>query len=113
MESGGQIESYTVIEEIGRGGQATVWSAWDSRRELIVALKIVNALTDVSSVNLEREAHLLISLNHPHILPLYEVGTTGSSFFFATRYVSLGTLSTVIDYGQRSVEYALNFIGQI
>src|SRR5260370_12845923 len=42
MEPGHRIENYVVIEKIGQGGQAAVWSAYDERLKRTVAIKTIN-----------------------------------------------------------------------
>lgn len=115
MESGTQIDSYTLIEEIGKGGQAIVWAAWDSRRERIVALKLVDSDPSLTQpfTTLEREAQLVVGLHHPHILPLYELGTAKTHLYFAARYVSSNTLDLLIKHSALDSSVALHLLAQI
>lgn len=119
MQRGSQIGSFTLLEPVGQGGEATVWSAWDSRDSRVVALKIVTlAATDTNasasvSNDFRRQVHLLASLDHPHILPLYEFGSTEEHFYFATRYSSAGSLVNLLAKGPLPLADVIRLTAQI
>ena len=72
-----KIDRYQILEEIGRGGFATVYRARDVELERLVALKELHPhlLTDSDWVDrFRREARLIARLNHPHIVPIYDIG---------------------------------------
>ena len=92
MEPGTHIEHYVIIEKIGQGGQAAVWSAIDERLKRTVAIKTINLTTHGASgtetgptgkSNLttpdqfREEAEIIAALEHPNILPVYAFGQTG------------------------------------
>jgi len=70
---------YRVERELGAGGMATVYLARDLRHDRDVALKVLR--TGVAQAlgreRFVREIRLAASLNHPHILPLYDSGEAG------------------------------------
>ena len=79
MDIGSEFSHYKVIEHIGRGGMADVWSARDKRLNRTVAIKTI--ARDLSQENgtepiklFEREAQTIAQLEHPHILPIYDFG---------------------------------------
>ncbi len=92
-----RIANYQILEEIGRGGMGVIYRARqiDSRR--IVALKRVLGLHNDSNetlVRFEREAQLAASLDHPNILPIYEVGRCQNHLpFFSMKFAAGGSLS--------------------
>ena len=98
LERGYQLGNFTLLEQIGRGGEAVVWSGFDNLRKRLVAIKLVGAETNDSaaasmlSANFEREVHLVASLEHPHILPIYEFGVAATFSYFVMAYKGLGTL---------------------
>ena len=99
---GSQVGQYTLLERIGYGGQAVIWSAWDVRRERVIAIKLVpmlggDPLRDTGGF--EREAHLVAGLEHPNILPLYEFGATDTHRYFVMRYICLGSLADRLKAG--------------
>lgn len=102
MEVGVEFGQYRVIEHIGRGGMADVWSARDKRLNRTVAIKTVarDLSHDMNPVKLfEREAQTIANLEHPHILPIYEFGELEGQLYIVMRYVSGGSLEDVLEEG--------------
>jgi serine/threonine protein kinase len=126
MELGAIIkDQYQVVEHIGRGGMADVWSARDTRLRRMVAIKtIAHGLTqDVDPVQLfEREAQTIARMEHPHILPIYDFGEYDNSLYIVMRYVTGGSLEDRIRGGGmeprevlrigRSIAQALDYAHQ-
>ncbi|GAB5493474.1 MAG: hypothetical protein Phog2KO_36890 [Phototrophicaceae bacterium] len=95
-------QQYTVIEHIGRGGMADVWSARDTRLRRMVAIKtIVTGLgKDIDPVDLfKREAHTIAQMEHPHILPVYDFGEFDNNLYIVMRYVTGGSLEDTLRDG--------------
>ncbi len=110
MDVGIEFSHYRVIEHIGRGGMADVWSARDQRLARTVAVKTIarNLSQDMDPVKLfEREAQTIAGLEHPHILPIYEFGDYSGQLFIVMRYVSGGSLEDVIEKGPLAVDEML------
>ncbi|MDZ4768715.1 MAG: serine/threonine-protein kinase [Chloroflexota bacterium] len=110
MEVGTEFSQYRVIEHIGRGGMADVWSARDKRLNRTVAIKTVarDLSTDNNPVRLfEREARTIASLEHPHILPIYEFGEYEGQLYIVMRYVSGGSLEDLLEEGPLAVDETL------
>jgi serine/threonine-protein kinase len=102
MEVGVEFGQYRVIEHIGRGGMADVWSARDKRLNRTVAIKTVarDLSQDMNPVKLfEREAQTIANLEHPNILPIYEFGEFDGQLYIVMRYVSGGSLEDVLEEG--------------
>jgi serine/threonine-protein kinase len=84
-----------VIErELGRGGMAVVFLARDVRHDRPVAIKVFRSdIGDAPGAErFQREIRLLARLQHPHILPLYDSGTTGETSYFVSAFVEGETL---------------------
>ncbi|MGB7339811.1 MAG: protein kinase [Phototrophicaceae bacterium] len=95
-------EQYKIIEHIGRGGMADVWSARDTRLRRMVAIKtIVSGLSkDLDPVELfKREAHTIAQMEHPHILPIYDFGEYENNLYIVMRYVTGGSLEDLLRDG--------------
>lgn len=110
LRTGYEVKNYALLDELGRGGEALVWSAWDKFHQRVVAIKLIPTTgTEPSliSADFERQVHLIASLAHPHILPLYEFGATTDYYFFAMRYASGGTLGDLLKQGALSLEKSL------
>ena len=82
-------DRYRVERELGRGGMAVVLLAQDIRHQRPVAIKVFRAdVGDATGAErFKREIRLLARLQHPHILPLYDSGTTGGTSYFVTAFV--------------------------
>ena len=119
LERGLQLDEYTLLEAVGRGGEAEIWSGWDNRKNRVVALKITLTPGFMGSIpthtlsDFEQQAHLIASLEHPHILPLYTFGTTEGYTYFAMRYSCMGSLADLLKGGPLSIEDALDIAAQI
>ncbi len=105
MDVGVEFGHYRVIEHIGRGGMADVWSARDQRLNRTVAIKTVarDLSHDANPLKLfEREAQTIANLEHPHILPIYEFGEYDGQLYIVMRYVSGGSLEDMLEEGPLS-----------
>jgi serine/threonine protein kinase len=89
------IGRFRVQAEIGHGGNAVIYSAWDADADRPVAIKLLR--DDRSSrpdtqARFLREAKLLARLDHPNIVHIYEVGTHEGRAFLALEYIEGRTL---------------------
>ncbi|MDX2161815.1 MAG: protein kinase [bacterium] len=111
MEVGHEVGHYRVIEHIGRGGMADVWSARDRRLNRTVAIKTIarNLASEIDPVKLfEREARTIAALEHPHILPIYDFGEHLGQLYIVMRYVSGGSVEDLLDQrGRLSIDEVL------
>ena len=86
----GQIASYQMVEEIGRGGMAVVYRARDVRLGRWVALKVLGedlARDDAFRRRFIRESRAAAAVDHPNIIPIFDAGEAGGVLFIAMRYV--------------------------
>ena len=91
-----QLGNYRVLEEIGRGGMGVIYRARHAPSRRIVALKrVLNYHSDSRETltRFQREATAAASLDHPNILPIYDVGATDDGLpFFSMKFASGGSL---------------------
>ncbi|MEZ4644154.1 MAG: protein kinase [Chloroflexota bacterium] len=90
------IGQYQIIEEIGRGGMATVYRAHDPRFQRDVAIKVLPSQFTHDPMFLsrfEREARTIAMLEHPAIVPVYDFGKEGEQPFLVMRYMPGGSLA--------------------
>ncbi|MBZ0287790.1 MAG: serine/threonine protein kinase, partial [Anaerolineae bacterium] len=102
MDVGVEFNQYKVVEHIGRGGMADVWSARDKRLNRTVAIKTIvrDMSQDTEPVKLfEREAQTIAQLEHPHILPIYDFGDFEAQLYIVMRYVTGGSLEDLLAGG--------------
>jgi len=96
---------YEIKSEIGRGGMATVFHAYDPRFERDVAIKVLprEFLHDPQfRTRFEREAKMIALLEHPAIVPVYDFGEEDGQPFIVMRYMSGGSLSDRLQKGSFS-----------
>jgi eukaryotic-like serine/threonine-protein kinase len=92
-------ERYSVGDEIGRGGMATVYRARDLKHDRSVALKVLKpelALA-LGTDRFLREITLTARLDHPHILPLLDSGEAGGLLYYVMPYVDGESLRARLD----------------
>lgn len=97
-----KIGRYEIKSELGRGGMATVYKAYDPLFEREVALKVLprEMLHDPQfRVRFEREAKTIAALEHPAIVPVYDVGEEDGQPYFVMRYMTGGSLQERIAQG--------------
>ena len=94
-----QLGNYDIQNEIGRGGMGIIYRARQRRSRRIVAVKRVLAYHADSHDGLQRfrrEAEAAASLDHPNILPIYEVSETEDGLpFFSMKLATGGSLRDV------------------
>jgi len=96
-------ERYRIDREVGRGGMATVYVADDLKHDRRVALKFIHAeVADrLATERFRREIALLASLQHPHILPLYDSGEFEGALFYVMPYIAGESLRARLDREQK------------
>ncbi|HJR78892.1 MAG TPA: protein kinase [Anaerolineales bacterium] len=94
-----KVGRYKIKAELGRGGMATVYRAHDpiSNREVAIKVLPPEMLHNlVTRARFKRELKLVASLEHPAIVPVYDVGEDNDQPFFVMRYMSGGSLADMI-----------------
>jgi serine/threonine protein kinase/tetratricopeptide (TPR) repeat protein len=88
-----RLGNYQILEEIGRGGMGVIYRARQRHSRRIVALKRVlsyHADSRETIARFRREAEAAASLDHPNILPIYEVSETEDRLPFFTMKMAVG-----------------------
>ena len=111
-----KIGRYEVRAELGRGGMATVYRAYDPNFERDVAIKVLPEvfLHDPQfRVRFEREAKMIALLEHPAIVPVYDFGESESQPYIVMRYMSGGTMSERLKQGPMSLDETARLISRL
>ena len=91
-----RIGNYQMLDQIGHGGMGVIYRARQRHSRRIVALKRILAYEADSRATLirfRREAQAAASLDHPNILPIYEVGEDEDGLpFFSMKFAAGGSL---------------------
>jgi len=116
--AGKTLGQYEIQEEIGRGGMASVYSAKQKSMGRTVAVKVLprNLMHDPSFFErFEREVDVISTLEHPHILPIYDYGQSGGIPYIAMRYLGGGSLEQRLERGvlpPEELEKPMRQVGQ-
>jgi tRNA A-37 threonylcarbamoyl transferase component Bud32 len=111
-----KIGRYEVKGELGRGGMATVYRAYDPSFEREVAIKVLPAelMHDPQFRDrFRREIKTIASLEHPAIVPVYDVGEEDGVPYFVMRFMPGGSLTQWIEKGKFSLEDAARIIERL
>ena len=98
---GKTISHYQIVKKLGEGGMGIVYQARDTRLDRFVAIKVLSART---ATDLERklrfvqEAKSASALNHPNIITVYDIDTSGELAFIAMEYIDGKTLDGLINH---------------
>src|SRR5688572_7231371 len=96
---GQRIDQYGMVEELGKGGMAAVYRAYDTRLDRFVAIKVIHAslASDTTGVErFKREAQLISKLAHPHLIPVFDFSAEHDPPYIVMRYLEGGTLEQAL-----------------
>lgn len=112
-----QIGPFAVESELGRGGMGVVYLATQAGLNRKVALKVLGKdyYDDPEFVErFHREASVLASMDSPHIIAIYEHGSSDGILYLATQYVTGRDLGAYVRaHGPMPVDRALSVLAQI
>ncbi|MEP7136456.1 MAG: serine/threonine-protein kinase [Chloroflexota bacterium] len=95
LQPGQMLGPYRIISQIGQGGMATVYKAYQPSMDRNVAVKVLPGQLATSKEFTERfqqEARIIARLEHAHILPVFDYGESEGISYFVMRYLEAGTL---------------------
>ncbi len=116
LVAGTKVSHYTIISKIGAGGMGEVYLAEDSQLDRKVALKFLPphlSQNKASRARFAREAKAAAKLDHPNIVPVYEVGEFQDRPYFAMAHIEGQSLKEVIREGKLTVPNAVEYTKQI
>ena len=111
-----EFGDYELLKEIGRGGQGVVYRARQKSLNRVVALKVIGLGHWATEAHVKRfrlEAEAAARLEHPGIVPIYEVGERNGSCYFSMKYVEGGPLDEVVRREPLSIRAAAELLAKI
>src|SRR5574337_2050966 len=111
-----KIGRYEVRRELGRGGMASVYDAFDPEVERDVAIKVLprEAMMDPNfRARFKREAKIIAALDHPGIVPVYDFGEHEGQPYIVMRLMSAGSLQDRIKKGRFPLQECARIVSQL
>ncbi len=105
--SGEQVGPYQIIEQLGAGGMATVYKAYQPQLDRYVAIKVLHTVLKNADPSFrerfDREAKIVAKLEHPNIVPVYDFTYHRDDLYLVMRYVEGQTLKARMESGPLSL----------
>lgn len=111
-----KINRYDIQKELGRGGMAVVYQAYDPLFEREVAVKVLPGThfgDPHFRIRFEREAKMVAALEHPAVVPVYDFGEENGRLFLVMRLMGGGTLTARLQQGPLPVADVVSIVSRI
>ena len=107
------IDHFQLVDMLGHGGMGAVYKAHDTSLDRMVALKLLRKSSGTAEQikQLETEAAITASINHPHVVRVFSTGTDHGRFYIAMELVEKGTLDRLIELQGRVAEAQVLEVG--
>jgi serine/threonine-protein kinase len=110
------IGRYQVFAQLGAGGFATVYRAYDPRLDRDVAIKVLHPALARDPDMRDRfldEARALASIRHPHLVRLFDAGEADGMVYLAMEFIAGRSLDAVIQHNSLSVDDVCRVVSQV
>lgn len=111
-----QIGRYQIKAELKRGGMSTIYLAHDPLFERDVAIKLMPAEMmekPTLRARFDREAKIIASLDHPAIVPVYDLGVKNGQPYLVLRFMTGGSLEDMLRQGPLTLEEAARILERL
>lgn len=98
LRPGATFAGYTLIAEVGCGAMGVVFTAQQHGSNRVVAIKFAHGSRGDEARRFRTEAEAVATLDHPGILPIYEVGEAEGVAYHTMRFVEAGSLAERLDW---------------
>jgi hypothetical protein len=107
------IDHFQLVDVLGHGGMGAVYKAHDTSLDRMVALKLLRKSSGSADQikQLETEAAITASINHPHVVRVFSTGMDHGRFYIAMELVEKGTLDKLIEIQGRVAEAQVLEVG--
>ncbi|MGH3247321.1 MAG: serine/threonine-protein kinase, partial [Trebonia sp.] len=113
---GEDFAGYRLRSVLGRGGMSIVYQAENPRLLNLIALKVLApdlAGDEIFRIRFREESQIAASLNHPHVIPIHDFGSSDGLLYIAMRYVPGTDLRHLIEErGWLAPHIAVQLLGQ-
>ncbi len=108
------LGKYVLVRELGKGGMGVVHLAWQSDLRRYVAIKLIRGVDSEEDVaRFKREAQIVAQLQHPNIIPVYEIGDHEERPYMVMMYIEGRTLDRMLKSSDRPpVRRLLEWLGE-
>ncbi len=116
LQPGDILGAYEITETLGSGGMATVCRARHNRLDRDAAVKVMHAnhQADPSFLaRFDREGRILAQLDHPNIVPIYDLGEADGQPYIVMKYVEGRTLQAVLIKRPPSLAEIVRIVGAV
>ena len=116
LQPGQMLGPYRIINQVGQGGMATVYKAYQPSMDRNVAIKVLPrqlAESKEFATRFQQEARTIARLEHPHILPVFDYGESDGVTYFVMRFLEAGTLKAKMETGLLSLNEIDNLFTQL
>ena len=116
LPAGTRLGSYEIGAPLGAGGMGEVYRALDTKLGREVAVKVLPAEVSQDAegrARFEQEARSASALNHPNIVTIHDIGTSGGTLFIAMEFVEGRTLRELLASGPLSAKKLLSVAAQV
>lgn len=114
---GKTLGKYEIVEELGKGGMATVYKAYQTHLQRHVAIKVLlpSLAEDIELVKrFLREARSAAALSHPNVIEIYDVGSEGNTHYIVSEFLEGSTLGQLrAQAGALPPERVLSIVRQV
>jgi len=111
-----RFAGYQLKRELASGGMGVVYEAEQLASKRIVALKMMRSFVFAHEEDVARfrtEAEAVARLDHPHIVPIYEIGETDAQPFFTMKLMSGGSLAERLKRGRVANREVVRMMAQV
>jgi tetratricopeptide (TPR) repeat protein/tRNA A-37 threonylcarbamoyl transferase component Bud32 len=114
---GKTLGGYQIVEQIGKGGMAAIFRAFQPSLDREVAIKVMQPYfveqDESFHTRFRREAKAIAKLRHPNILVVIDFGEEGEYPYIVMEYVPAGTLKDRMAEGPMSLREVSTLLGQV
>jgi WD40 repeat protein len=112
----GQFGKYLLMRTLGAGGMGVIWEAVETAVPRVVALKMIRGFafaTEAEKLRFRTEVTAAAHLDHPHIVPVYEVSEAEGQPYFTMKLLEGGSLSERLKAGTLKAREAASLMEKL